>query len=100
MLVLNSVLIMLFLSLFLGTMIAIFSKVFEIKKDPLLEELIAALPGYNCGACGYPGCEQYAEAIFKNEAPVTKCAPGGKETADKINEILKKRSPQAQENPA
>ncbi|MGC8765281.1 MAG: RnfABCDGE type electron transport complex subunit B [Brevinematia bacterium] len=90
MLILNSMLVMFGISLVLGTMIAIFSKVFEIKKDPLLEELVAALPAYNCGACGFPGCEQYAEAVYKKEAPPSKCAPGGKEVTDKLNEILKK----------
>ncbi|MEJ5284286.1 MAG: RnfABCDGE type electron transport complex subunit B [Brevinematia bacterium] len=90
MLVLNSILVMLGLSLILGSMIAIFSKVFEVKKDPILEEMIAALPAYNCGACGFPGCEQYAEAVFKKESTTNKCAPGGKDVADKLSELLKK----------
>ncbi|MCX7820280.1 MAG: RnfABCDGE type electron transport complex subunit B [Brevinematales bacterium] len=90
MLILNSVLVMFGLSLILGAMIAIFSKVFEVKKDPILEEIVAALPAYNCGACGFPGCEQYAEAVFKKETPVNKCSPGGKEVSDKLSELLKK----------
>ncbi len=90
MLILNSVIVMFSISLVLGTMIAIFSKVFEIKKDPLLEEIIAALPAYNCGACGFAGCEQYAEALYKRESSSNKCSPGGKEVTEKLNEILKK----------
>lgn len=95
MLVLNSVLVMFFLSLFLGSMIVIFSKVFEVKKDPLLERIIAILPGYNCGACGYPGCEQYGEAVYNEVAPPNKCVPGGKETSDKLLLIINEKKSQS-----
>ncbi len=90
MIILNSILVMLGLSIILGSMIAIFSKIFEVKKDPILEEIISILPAYNCGACGFPGCEQYGEAVFKKEVASNKCAPGGKEVSDKLTEILKK----------
>jgi len=31
------------------------------------EELNSSLPGMNCGACGYPGCFAYAQAIAKDK---------------------------------
>ena len=34
---------------------------------------INELPGYDCGACGYPGCRALAEAITKGQADKTKC---------------------------
>ena len=45
-----------------GLVLAIASKVFEVKTDPRLAEILDALPGANCGGCGYPGCDGYAEA--------------------------------------
>lgn len=30
------------------------------------EEIANTLPGMNCGACGYPGCFAYAQALTKN----------------------------------
>lgn len=89
MLILNAVLIMLAVSFFLGLMIAIFAKVFEVKVDPRIVKIGEALPGYNCGACGFPGCAQYAEAIVKDGADFKKCKPGGAETVSKIDVILK-----------
>lgn len=89
MLILNAVLIMLAVSLFLGLMIAIFAKVFEVKVDPRIEKISKTLPGYNCGACGFAGCSQYAEAIVKENVDFKKCNPGGAEVAAKIDEVLK-----------
>ncbi|MBN1586067.1 MAG: RnfABCDGE type electron transport complex subunit B [Candidatus Omnitrophica bacterium] len=36
----------------------------------------SALPGANCGACGYVGCREYAQAVPKGES-ITKCTVGG-----------------------
>ena len=50
--------------------LAIASKVFEVKTDPRLELLLDCLPGANCGGCGYPGCAGCAAAILAKKAPV------------------------------
>jgi electron transport complex protein RnfB len=36
------------------------------------EEITAILPGMNCGACGYPGCFAYAQALSQDPELVTK----------------------------
>ncbi|MCD6453254.1 MAG: 4Fe-4S binding protein [Dehalococcoidales bacterium] len=36
------------------------------------EELHDILPGANCGACGYPGCFAYAQALAKDPSLMTK----------------------------
>ena len=47
------------------------------EKDETVEALDGALPGLNCGACGYAGCSGYAEALAeKKEDDITKCKPG------------------------
>ncbi|MDD4875619.1 MAG: 4Fe-4S binding protein [Dehalococcoidales bacterium] len=35
------------------------------------EEISSALPGINCGACGYPGCFAYAQALTANPNLIT-----------------------------
>jgi sulfite reductase (NADPH) flavoprotein alpha-component len=51
-------------------------------------QLMAAMAQLDCGACGYV-CKTYAEAIVSGEdADLTKCAPGGRETSKKLKELL------------
>ena len=71
-----------------GLMLAIASKVFAVKTDPRLEPLIEALPGANCGGCGYSGCAGYAQAVLEGKARIGKCAAGGKECADAMAKIM------------
>lgn len=78
------------LSLVLGLLITLVLKFFEIKKDPMEEELLEILPGANCGACGYPGCEQFAVEVVKTRSPSLICPVGKQDTADKIKELLNK----------
>ena len=61
----------------LGLALGWFKEMFKVERDPRIDEVRNALPGVNCGACGYPGCDGYAEAVAAGNTPVTKCAPGG-----------------------
>lgn len=56
--------------------------------DPKVEQIHEALPGIDCGACGFAGCGAYAKAIRADAQLLGKCAPGGSETAEKIAGIL------------
>lgn len=86
--ILYTVLVMMGISLLLGILIAVFAKYFEVKVDPRVKQIAEILPSYNCGACGYPGCDQYAEAIIEEGESEKLCKPGGKDTIDKIKTIL------------
>lgn len=72
----------------LGLGLAVASSVLAVKKDEKLEQLENALPGLNCGACGYAGCSSYAEALLGDESDLTKCSPGGSETAKELAGLL------------
>ena len=76
------------IGLILGAILAYSSKIFEIEINPDIEKVLEVLPGVNCGACGYPGCSGYAEAIVKAGAQINLCAPGGNDTIEKISEIM------------
>ncbi len=41
------------------------SKRFAVHEDPRIGQVTAALPGANCGGCGYPGCGGLANALVK-----------------------------------
>ena len=45
--------------------------------SPQAARIHAALPQTQCTRCGYPDCEQYAQAIARDEAPINLCPPGG-----------------------
>ncbi len=76
------------LGLIYGIFLAFASKVFHVETNPKINEVSEVLPGANCGACGYPGCGGYAEAVVNSGAPVNLCAPGGAECTEKIAGIM------------
>lgn len=91
--ILHALLILAGLSLLLGILVTIFSKILYVKEDTRVEEITKMLPGYNCGACGYPGCSGMAEALVnKKEATPDKCKPSKKENKEKIMNYLKENS--------
>ena len=76
-----------------GLVLAVASKVFEVKKDPREEAVLSHLAGANCGGCGYPGCAGCAAAIVAGNAPVNACAPAGAENAAAIAAIMGLEAP-------
>lgn len=74
----------------LGMGLAIIFKKLAIESSELENKVKSALPGSNCGACGYPGCAVYAEKIIKENVPLNRCLPGGKEVAEKLAKIMGK----------
>ncbi len=90
---LEAILTMGLLALMFAIGLALASKKLQVKKDPKIDEVLKALPGINCGACGYAGCKAYAEAVATNkDVPVDLCIPGKKEIAEKIAKITGKEA--------
>lgn len=76
------------LGLIFGLILDFASKKFAVEVDPREEQVLAALPGANCGGCGFPGCGGLAAAIASGNAPVNACPVGGAATAAKVAEIM------------
>lgn len=76
------------LGLFFGLLLALGSKIFHVDQDPRLDKIVKALPGANCGGCGFSGCAACANAILKGEAPANACPVGGAKSAVAIAEIM------------
>ncbi len=60
----------------------------HVERDERLGYIIEALPGANCGACGFPGCSGYAMKILEGSIPLNLCMVGGSETVEKISRIM------------
>lgn len=65
----------------LGILLGIANRHLRVEGDPIVEELLAVLPGSNCGQCGFPGCAGAAAAIAEGSASPTCCPPGGRALA-------------------
>ncbi len=71
-----------------GVLLAVASVRFHVEIDPRIDEVLAALVGSNCGACGFPGCQPAAEAVVKGKASVDVCVAGGKAVAEAVAKIM------------
>lgn len=76
------------LGLVFGVVLGIANKKLHVENDPKVDEILQALPGSNCGACGYPGCAGCAEAIADGKADVAACIPGGAAVSSMIASIM------------
>lgn len=73
---------------FIGLFLGLAGMKFKVETDEKEAAVLAALPGNNCGGCGFAGCAGLAEAIAKGEAPANACPVGGEAVGKAIGEIL------------
>ncbi|TAN37859.1 MAG: Fe-S cluster domain-containing protein [Nitrospirae bacterium] len=74
-----------------GLGIAFAAKRFAVEIDPRVEKVVDVLAHAHCGACGYAGCEQYAEAVVKNpDVSPNLCIPAGAKGAEAVARITGK----------
>lgn len=58
------------LGLLFGVALAVASRFLSVKVDPKIERIHEVLPHVNCGACGQPSCQSFAEAVARGDTPV------------------------------
>lgn len=80
-----------------GIVLGFANKKFAVEVDPRIGEIVAVLPGANCGGCGFAGCEGYAQAIVVGNAPLDACAPGKEKVRQKIATIMGVEAGEAKE---
>lgn len=62
---------------------------FKVEEDPRIDLVEEALPGANCGGCGYPGCRGFAEACCKAESlDKLLCPVGGAPVMAQVGDVL------------
>ena len=86
--ILSAGIVLAVIGLIFGLVLTFASKKFHVDVDERVTKVRECCAGANCGACGFPGCDGFAAAVVKGEAPVNGCAPAGEAGAKKIAEIM------------
>ncbi|MFC1747604.1 RnfABCDGE type electron transport complex subunit B [Pseudomonadota bacterium] len=61
------------LTLLLTTLLVFANKRLRVDEDPRIDAVDQMLPQNNCGACGFPGCRAFAEALVQNTVSPSQC---------------------------
>lgn len=84
----TSVVTLLCIGIVASAMLVMAARVFYVAEDPAVEAINEALPGANCGGCGYAGCSGYAEAVVHNPSvPANLCVVGGADTTAIVGKL-------------
>jgi Na+-translocating ferredoxin:NAD+ oxidoreductase RNF subunit RnfB len=76
------------LTLLLALLLVWANKKLYVYEDPRIDIVEDLLPHANCGACGYPGCRPFAEALTTGESLPGKCTVSSEEGRLKIANFL------------
>jgi electron transport complex protein RnfB len=76
------------LSLVLASLLVLANRRLHVEEDPRIDAVEEMLPHVNCGACGYPGCRPFAEALVGGEALPGRCTVGSDEERARIAAFL------------
>ncbi len=71
-----------------GLLLAAADRIFRVEADPRLRRIQAALPGDDCGACGFSTCSAYAAAVLEGTTVIGACPVGGDRTAARIARVM------------
>ena len=72
-----------------AVLLTVASNLFKVKENENFAPIRECLPGANCGACGYQGCDAYAKALAEGESTNTSlCIPGGRDASTAIAQLL------------
>jgi Na+-translocating ferredoxin:NAD+ oxidoreductase subunit B len=73
MLIINALIALGGLTLVLAIILILANKKLYVYEDPRIDVVEDLLPHANCGACGYPGCRPFAEALVSGKILPGKC---------------------------
>ncbi len=77
------------IGLVLGVVLVVASHFMSVPENETEKNVREALPGVNCGACGYTGCDGYAKALAEGtEKRTNLCVPGADKVAKAVAEAL------------
>ena len=84
----SAFLVMAIIGIVLAALLYVASIYFNVEENENVSKVREFLPGLNCGACGFPGCDGYATAIAENGAALNKCTPGGAKVKEKLENLM------------
>lgn len=73
----------------LALILAVLHRALHVSEDPRIKNVEAMLPHTNCGACGFPGCRAFAEALVTGESAPAACTVGSGADHKRIAAYLK-----------
>ena len=77
------------IALICAIVLTLASTFFGVKENEKVLAVRDCLPGANCGACGYSGCDGYAKALGEGQTDnPSLCTPGGADVAAQLSEIM------------
>ena len=76
------------LTLALASMLVLANRKLYVEEDPRIDIVEDLLPKANCGACGFPGCRPFAEAVVQGDALPGKCTVSSDEGRTQIADFL------------
>ena len=77
------------IALLCAVLLTLSSVFFGVKVDERAAAIRECLPGANCGACGFSGCDGYAKALSEGVTDKTNlCTPGGDGVAAEVATIM------------
>lgn len=72
-----------------SVMLVLASRFMSVPVDEKEQKIRECLPGANCGACGYTGCDGYAKALANKTGIKTNlCVPGADKVAKDVADVL------------
>jgi Na+-translocating ferredoxin:NAD+ oxidoreductase RNF subunit RnfB len=71
-----------------GVMLTLAAKFMAVPVDETVLKIREALPGANCGACGFAGCDEYAKNLAAGGVECNLCTPGGSGVAAILGGLL------------
>ena len=83
--ILNAVILLGALGAVCAILLVLASKFMAVPVDEKFPRIRGCLPGANCGACGYAGCDGYAQALADGtETRINLCVPGADAAAQAL----------------
>ncbi len=76
------------LGLVASLLLSVASHFMKVEENEMTKKLRECLPGINCGACGYTGCDDYAAALSEGGVKTNLCIPGADAVAAAIAGVL------------
>ena len=76
------------LTLLLASLLIFASYKLHVEEDPRVGAVYNMLPHNNCGACGFPSCQMFAEALVEQRTVPSKCTVGSEQDKQAIADYM------------
>ena len=87
--IISAVIVVTVIGFLCAIMLVVAAMFMSVKENETEKKIRECLPGANCGACGYSGCDGYAKALAEDKSVKTNlCTAGGDNVSKALSDIL------------